>query len=416
MQANKFKMIQLAGFIALLFATSCVEEYWPEIDASGDELLVVDGKITNYAGPYTVKLSKSFALDQPTALIDQAVTQAQVLIMDNLGNQEVLTETSKGVYQTKSNGIRGIIGRSYKVKITLNTGKIYESEFEELVNTVDVESTTFEEVIKPAASSLEKDLEGYQFYVSSATSASNQKYYYWEVEETYEYHADYKIIFLYDGKRYPTSDYNPLGLAQTRNQDTLYYCWTTRMVGQRFSYSTEYLSTPQVKKFPLHFIPYSDTRLRHKYSIMVQQYAISEKAYTFIKTLEKQNENQGELFTTQPFQIRGNLTNIDDPTEPVLGYFLVASGKNGNRILTKAPDRIRYNIPLAFADTSMGSIQNTIRLASPSQLPIYFTFVYFENPDDSMGEALEVLAYVRQDCLDCTRKGGKTVKPYYWDW
>ena len=34
---------------------------------------------------------------------------------------------SKGIYQTKVNGIRGVVARAYKLHIELLTGEIYES-------------------------------------------------------------------------------------------------------------------------------------------------------------------------------------------------------------------------------------------------------------------------------------------------
>ena len=412
MQANRY--IQLAAIFSLIFfASSCVEEYWPELSTNNDQLLVIDGKITNFPGPYTVKLSSASSINEALFL---PISQAKVIIIDNQGNQEFLTEKSPGTYETRPDGMQGIIGRSYKIKVELNSGKAYESQLEELKKPVEVSEVSVEESWQLAGNDLEFDREGYQFYVSSKRADIPQTYFYWEIEETYEYHSDYEIIFLYDGKPHDSTYFNPYRLAQTLNEDTLFYCWRTQNIAERFSYSTEYLSIPTVNKLPLHFIPFSDERLKQKYSILVKQYTISEEAYTFMDKLDQQNNNQEALFTTQPFQIRGNLKNIEDDTEPVLGYFLVASGSYGPRLLCKAPARIRYNNTKCTADTSVYAITNNIRITPQESLPLYFTFVYFENPDNSMGEAIEALAWVRQDCLDCTRKGGSNIKPEYWDW
>ncbi|MBN1651085.1 MAG: DUF4249 domain-containing protein [Bacteroidales bacterium] len=414
MQANRYKIFNWAFVFAFfVFTTSCVEEYWPELNANSDQLLVVDGKITNFPGPYSVKLSSSGSINDPAYI---PVSGAKIIIIDNQGNQEFLSEKSAGSYETSATGMQGVIGRSYKIRIELNSGKIYESDFQELLNPVEVDEISYEESWKLAENELEFDQEGFQFYISSKRASNPQTYFYWEVEETFEYHSDYEIILVYDGLVHDTDYHNPYGFARTVNPDTLFFCWTTQNVPERFSYSTEYLSIPSINKLPLHFVPFADERLKEKYSIQVKQFTISEEAFTFIDLLDKQNSSSEALFTTQPFQIRGNISNLDDDTEPVLGYFMVASGTKSEHLLCKAPDRIRYNRTKCAADTTTYAITNNMRIAPAESLPLYYTYVYFENPDQTMAEAIEALAWVRQDCLDCTRRGGSHIKPEFWDW
>lgn len=413
MIVNNIKIKGILAILALfLLSTSCVEEYWPVLDVNTDQILVIDGKISNFPGPYVVKLSTSRALN---SLVQLPLTNATVSIADNLGHQEILNETSDGVYETSIGGIQGVIGNSYQIRIQLTNGKIYESLFEELLNPVEVESVSVEESVKLAQTNIEEDQEGFQFYVSSKEAENTKTYLHWEMEETYEYHSDYKIIFLYDGNTYDSTAYNPLGLTQTKNQDTLFFCWRSQNITEQFSYSTEYLSLPVVNKLPLHFIPFGDERLRYKYSFLVKQYTISEEAYTFLDKLNQQNNNQQALFTTQPYQIRGNVFNIEDPTEPVFGYFMTAAGTNGPRLFTKAPSRVRYDMTKCFVDTNMATMKKYMELASPQDLPIYFTTIYIPEMPGAL-ELPDLTAWVRQDCLDCERKGGTAIKPEYWDW
>src|SRR5262249_45978898 len=55
------------------------------------------------------------------------VSAQRVLIYDSQGNQEVLTETRKGYYETAPSGLRGVVGRTYTVRIELGDGRTYES-------------------------------------------------------------------------------------------------------------------------------------------------------------------------------------------------------------------------------------------------------------------------------------------------
>lgn len=412
MQVSKYRLITRLATIALFFvASSCVQEYWPDLNTNNEQLLIVDGKISNFPGPYIVKLSNSSSLNN---LVEAPVKMANVSIIDLDGNQETLTETSPGTYKTSPDGIQGIIGHSYQIKIDLNDGKHYESKFEELLPPVDVDSVYVEEKLQIGQNNIEQDQEGLQFYINSKKARDAKTYLYWEIEETYEYHADYRIIFLYDGRKYePTKD-NPFGLAQTINNDTLFYCWRKQMLPELFSYSTEYLSTPIVSKLPLHFIPYTDDRLRFGYSILIKQYTISEDAYVFLDKLKQQNSNQDPLFSIQPFQVRGNVVNTENPSEPVLGYFMATTGTIAQRLHTKAPGRIRYDETKCYADTAINTILYKIQFTPPSNLPIFFTTVSVDAESGFVPP--DITAYVNPYCLDCESKGGVASKPEYWDW
>lgn len=398
------------GFLILLFfvlASSCVEEYWPDINSSNTQMLVVDGKISNFPGPYTIKLSYSSALADTNFL---AVTSARVTILDDEGSSEQLKEKSPGIYQTDAQGIKGQIGHAYKTKIILANGKTYESDFETLKKPLEVESVEYDKQWRYAQNELETDEEGYQFYVSSKTSSSFYTYLYWELEETFEYHSNYKIYFFYDGSIPSQGESNFYGIQPMNNFDTLFYCWRTQKIKERYNFSLEHLSTAQVKRQNLHFIPFSDSRLRFGYNLLVKQYSVSERAYTYLNYLREQNENQAGIFSRQAFQFRGNIKNVEDDKEIVLGYFVVAGGSYGPRIQLRAPEGIKYPQTDCFADPDMTSIQNRIANSSAGDWPLYFTYFFFEYADPPQ----TAFAYISPNCVDCRRHGGVAVKPEFW--
>ncbi|MFT3739737.1 MAG: DUF4249 family protein [Breznakibacter sp.] len=98
-------------FIALVF-TSC--EKIVDLDYQGNQSqIVIEGNITNEAGPYYVKITKSIGLTDtgtyPT--IDNAI----VTISDNAGNGETLTPQGNGIYQTTT--LNGVAGRTYTLTV-----------------------------------------------------------------------------------------------------------------------------------------------------------------------------------------------------------------------------------------------------------------------------------------------------------
>ena len=105
------------------------------------------------------------------------------------------------------------------------------------------------------------------------------------------------------------------------------------------------MTTPKIDRYALHYINTQTRQLSVRYSLLVKQYTIGKEAYVFWNGLEEQNSDQESLYTSQPYQINGNVKNIDNNTEPVLGYFLVA-GVSEKRIFV---DRPKYPILLRYS-------------------------------------------------------------------
>jgi len=75
--------------------------------------LVIEGLITDGAGPYTVKLSKTGSyFDEPVLPL---VSKAVVVISDNLGTTDTLKEAKPGIYLTSK--VKGIPGRTYNLSV-----------------------------------------------------------------------------------------------------------------------------------------------------------------------------------------------------------------------------------------------------------------------------------------------------------
>ncbi len=158
-------------FVPVLFILfiSCIKEFDLKLNKS-EKLLVVDGLITNGKGPYYVRLTRSsnslntvyilptkFDFDNIYKDSAKAVTNAVVIISDNLGNTDTLIPVpqyyggyvqfynstkdamdsvyepkleeiygiNKGFYKTTH--IQGIAGRYYTLKVLVD-GKVYHSQ------------------------------------------------------------------------------------------------------------------------------------------------------------------------------------------------------------------------------------------------------------------------------------------------
>jgi len=380
----RFWHIILVSF--LLICTACVDEYWPEINKY-ENLLVVDGMISNAPGPYTIKLSVSSSVDAPRYI---PLGGATVVIADHLGNTETLFEVEEGTYSTSPIGIQGIVGRKYRISITTSDSNNYLSSFVEMKSPVGLDSVYAFTESQPSQE-LTHDLVGYQFYLDTKPAETKQNYFLWDLMATYQYKADFKIKYIFEGT-----------LEPFLNSDSLQTCWRTKKVQEIFTSETEDLVNPVITRFPLHFVSTESRELSIRYSLLVKQYTLDSSDYQFWNSVRKQNENQGGLYANQPYQIRGNIFNPDNPNEPVLGNFTVASVTE-KRIFVNRPWSLTMYHPVC--EITEGDIENfsTIFLFPPQSWPVYATRT-------SNGSA----ALPAQQCMDCRKSGGTIEKPTFW--
>ena len=153
--------------------TGCIEEYWPELGIKYENVLVVDGMITSDAGPYTVRLSRSSAVSDAAYL---PFTECEVSIQDDRGSNELLTETSSGVYVTNPNGIQGEVGMGYRILITTPQGTRYESDYEEMPAPTGIDSIYYRAEYREVVDG-SYPTNGLQFYLDTDLTEQDTNYY-----------------------------------------------------------------------------------------------------------------------------------------------------------------------------------------------------------------------------------------------
>jgi len=112
------RYVILLSVFLLSFFTSCEKVIDLDLNTSSSQI-VIEGNVYDEAGPYTVKISRSVNIDEPS--VYPAVTGATVSISDNAGNAEVLAEKASGVYQTSTS--QGVPGRTYTLSVEVEGQK-----------------------------------------------------------------------------------------------------------------------------------------------------------------------------------------------------------------------------------------------------------------------------------------------------
>jgi len=293
--------------IPVLLLTTCVQKIGVELpDAS--EKLVVDGLISTLPGPYTVKLTKTAKYTEGSEGTNFLVSGARVSITDDAGNREDLIEEDLGIYKTQQGGLQGQAGRTYSLSIETAEGKKYQSQPELLKPTTGVENIYYEFV--EGAPGKE---EGFYVYIDTKDPAATEDYYRWSWVH-YE-----PLVYCFNEMVPPST--TPTVLTCCTN------CWEIRRCYGCVNISSDKLvNGSMISRQLLAIVPYT---ARSKYFLYYEQQSLSREGYKFWKSLEEQSKNVGGIFDKPPASVRGNMSNVADADEIVLGYFGASDIKPG---------------------------------------------------------------------------------------
>lgn len=309
-------------FLSIFFFTvACLDEYdTPQIKNS-ERLLVVEGNIGDRET--SIRLSRANNLNDNMPF---PVYYARVVLENESGSlNEVLSLTDNGLYHTE---IALDTEDRYRIHIQ-DEGDEYVSEYLELLNTPRIDSIGWEDNVGV-----------FQVHVSTHDENNNTRYYLWRFEETWRYRAISSSDNIYQGND-ETSEYIP--------------CWRTEESTSIQIGSTINLVQDIVFKRPIHVIePTASLRLSDRYSILIKQYAISKESFEFWQLLKQNTESLGTFFDPQPSQLPTNITCINNPDKPVIG-FLSASKEQQERMFVNRRDLPFRNIPFASSFTCIGS-------------------------------------------------------------
>ena len=265
-----FQIIILACLV--VFLASCQDKI--ELDLpDGESFLVVEGWITNASPPYQVKLTYTSPYFDDAA--QPPASDATVILKDDEGNESVLSEILPGVYEIID---QGIIGRKYQLYIHLPAGDMYESDFELLREPVLIDSIYYRLSEREPSDFLDENPDDiYDVMIDTFEPAGRGDHYRWRsILNGVEARAPFDINIISDQlvDGVPVLEYNVTGR--------------------------------------LYAIP--DT-------VEIVQEMISKAAYEFLTQLRNQTAFVGSPFDTPPVPIIGNVHNLSNPDEYVLGFF-----------------------------------------------------------------------------------------------
>jgi len=322
---NYFKNIFL---VVLLIVTvnSCTEIYNPNI-ISDNKALIVEGIITNEAGPYTIKLSAAETFSADSVVGSKTVSGAKLTITDNQNQTFKLTESKAGSYVTPIN-FTTKVGNSYKLLITTNDGNKYESNVETLLPPQTYDSI---HVIPATEGYVDnynqlQNINGTDILVDLFKSASKS-----DLVPVCRFVN--KITVQYD---YTSPAYDAKG-KQIANMHMHYFGWRTFNLNgiENITEENAATSSPTIKNHLIGFMPFPASNYGFiipisaplTYYLKVNQYTINNDSYRFYKGANTQLSASGKIFDPITAQLQGNMKCVSNSSKIVLGMFEVSSVK-----------------------------------------------------------------------------------------
>ena len=303
-------------FFAVLLV-ACVDLYDPKL--SSDKLrLVVEAQLTTKNEFQYVYLTYDAPYNSEGNNFKNLVVRAKVKIIDDEGkifefydeiepNNQI--KTREGYNYRSVNKFKAVLGRKYKLVVEILDGRKYESSFESPVpvSKIDNVTTTFRELPPPS-----KIKGQFMVYIDAQDTPSEKNFYKWDTYQIRQINYCREWFIYGQGG----------DLTQSFVDKCCEPCFEKVYLEDQYELGNDRLiNGNKINKQYVATVPFDNTT---PYYMVINQYSLTEDAYKFWNAVKEQAKNSGGLFDATPKSIRGNIKNISDASEEVLGIFYVS--------------------------------------------------------------------------------------------
>jgi len=312
--------------VGLLGLNTCVKEITFEVDKIGGQL-VVDGLFTNDTSTQVVRIGRAALQDR----IPIPVQDAEVSIINGEGWEAYYSESAEkpGTYLLPFGRMPAEPGQSYHLRVRLANGTIYESIPEVMPAAPGRLERSYYElekraVVKEGAILTEELFINIRADVDLTAAPAAPYFLRWDVEEVY--------------KLSPTDFPDPFGFTPP---PCYVYVYTS---GDDLNlYDSRENAPARLTNFALGSQRIDNTFIE-KHWFSVYQRSLTLAAFAYFNKIDQLLANTGTIFDTPPAPVPGNMRNVQQADEEVLGYFTVASSQV-QRFAT-----YRFDIPIEMED------------------------------------------------------------------
>jgi hypothetical protein len=328
------------SYLLILIAASCVDRFNYEIEKTINNGISVSGFISDQPGPYEVRVYSLFDIESKESTKIPISVKA-IELSDNLGITEKLTEVNTGVYQTSASGIRGEIGMSYKIRVELFDGRIYESKPDTILPSGSIDSLYYS--FKEQFNDLGVKQYNFDVLFDASYNSEINNHFIWRFRGTFQaetqpqYYNGKECFYLQEINKCnlvpPCSGYRNIGtnvnpIFEKKFPCTCCMCWYN-LYNEEVIISDElFTGKGLVKGAKARNVPLNQWTLEYKIRIDMSQLSLTDNSFRFWKAIKDQKEAIGSLFQPVVGKIPSNFVQITGKEIPIEGLFYATSISN----------------------------------------------------------------------------------------
>ena len=323
----------------ILCSAACVDRINIDVGATPYFPIVIDGLISDQPGPYKILVTKAFDIQSKYSL-KVPLSVKRMVMSDNVGTSEVLAETSQGVYQTNPSGIRGTVGRVYKLRIELLDGRIYETKPDTLfaAGTIDSVYHAFKEVKNDTLITY-----GFDILFNSTSASGNKFNFMWKFVGTFQSDTNPE---LYDTLCIEARCPKPLRcsayVAHQGSGELVYQkpcecctCWYNFFNIEPLISSNQFVQNGSFIGLRAVYVPVTQWTFMYKVHAEVRQLSLSRQAFDFWKGVKAQQGASASLFQPVTGKIISNFVQVSGPPAEMEGLFYATAITSKSIFITR---------------------------------------------------------------------------------
>jgi len=368
----------------LLACSSCIDPFEPDIHES-QEVMVIDGIISDRPGYYEVSVSRSSPYNDPGF---RPVDGCVVTVEDGQGDMRFYDMAEPGIYRAWLEPPFLAEGKVYAISVTTQGGITYRSEYDTLLSCPPVDALYF---LPQNSGGTDPDdvWQGIQFYNDVRGNPNGTRNYRWKAIATWEYHSPFTAQYVrYQGENIPYV------------VDSVYACYLTETIERVYAASTRLLTENSIFQNKLHYVSDQTPRLAERYSLLLEQHSLTDQAFNYWEKIAAQSASGASLYETQPASSLGNIYRVNSD-QKVLGCFYATQIREKRIFVDKDELDFRAGAYTCRLDTL---VDNSTFI---------YTNYYYLISLQPLGPGPEWLGGPEK-CFNCTKLGGDNEKPDFW--
>lgn len=311
-------------FFLVIILSSCEEIIGVDPNISVDEILILEGGITNQPPPYFVSLRTAHNISgvgENTLGVGATIT-----LYDKTGKSEVFIEETPGNYKTNGSQIIGQVGESYRLQIELANGEQYQSDYDLMPSPVVVDYL-YEELVSQPIFNNELTIIGHSVFHKIYINIENNKKQKIYIKSTQRNAIIEREVGLGTG----CEDFGPP------------ICYTRREVNisELFLISNLQIDADnlnlEIAKVPIEY--------KGLYYTSFSIESISPIAYDYYSAIKQQLETAGTIFDPLIPSVPSNVYGINGTKRTAEGYFRAYSITWAEICYDRFDAAVKINIP-----------------------------------------------------------------------